>query len=238
MVLTSVECYQALKQNESGIDINKTEIVRLIESIEKAFNNKQIYQTELDENVILYRGNSKDDFELSDILYVNKFISTSIIKEVALNHTKNQCCLYEIKLDKDIKYIDMKKYSILKHEEEILIQSNVYLHKINERMDKSGLKIISVFISNNQILETDEEDIEEYKEKHLKSINVEELQPIFNQALEDYIEEMLELEDIEINMDEIDEKSLNVIKDYSIQLKDLELPILKELLNNYIKENN
>jgi len=79
MVLTSVECYQALKQNESGIDINKTEIVRLIESIEKAFNNKQIYQTELDENVILYRGNFKDDFELSDILYVNKFISTSII---------------------------------------------------------------------------------------------------------------------------------------------------------------
>jgi len=55
----------------------------------------------------------------------------------------------------------MKKYSILKHEEEILIQSNVYLHKINERMDKSGLKIIGVFISNKKILETEEEDREE-----------------------------------------------------------------------------
>jgi len=66
-------------------------------------------------------------------------------------------------------------------------------------------------------------------------MNVENLQPIFNQALKDYIEEMLELEDIEINIDEIDEKRLNVIKEYSIKLKDLELPILQELLNNYIK---
>lgn len=85
-------------------------------------------------NMKVYRGIDKDlGMKINDNVIVKSFISTSSDIEQAFHFTNygSNCCLFELHLEDNIPYIDMKIYN--PHEKEILLPRNLLMTYVGER---------------------------------------------------------------------------------------------------------
>jgi hypothetical protein len=99
-----------------------------IENLDKCFSKSE---RTIDDTMVLYRGIKRNLFKnskIGDSLVLKNYTSTSkdpIKAKFFVND--NGCCLYRLKIDKDIPYIDMSSISVSPEEEEVLLPRDLIM---------------------------------------------------------------------------------------------------------------
>jgi hypothetical protein len=122
-----------LRTGELSDDRTKEELESDIENIDQGFQLPGEYEDSRN-NMKVYRGIDRDlGMKINDNVIVKSFISTSTDIEQAFHFTNfnSNCCLFELHLEDNIPYIDMKIYN--PHEKEILLPRNLLMTYVGER---------------------------------------------------------------------------------------------------------
>jgi hypothetical protein len=125
-----------LRTGELSDDRTKEELESDIENIDQGFQLPGEYEDSRN-NMKVYRGIDRDlGMKINDNVIVKSFISTSTDIEQAFHFTNfnSNCCLFELHLEDNIPYIDMKIYN--PHEKEILLPRNLLMTYVGERKQK------------------------------------------------------------------------------------------------------
>jgi uncharacterized protein YjbI with pentapeptide repeats len=141
-----------------------TEVDNYIGSLDKCFID---YGNIADENMIVYRGmKAPYPLEIGQSMIIDNYISTSTninvseyfqnknyysnkshIKPAILPENINNCCTYEIKVEKGIPFINMKHVTHYTDEEEILFPRNLIITFVDEYLSPDQMHIRKMTLS-------------------------------------------------------------------------------------------
>jgi hypothetical protein len=186
----------------------KVNIMPLDTQVYEKIQRALISMEPIREEVVVYRGQNLD------YLDTDSWFSTSINKNISIEFTENNCCLFVIHLQPRIKvlpvyYIDsIKEY---KFEEEVIVQGGGYLEEINQEI-VNGLKIIHCKYSLEPPKVVPKLKIEKKLQKNLTELS--------KFVHKDEIAEMLELFEEEPTEENIKEQIKSVLNSAVKQFKD------------------
>ena len=109
-----------------------------IHKIDDCFGSTDIAQINEDDDLFVYRGvKTRVNLQVGESFLLKNYTSTSTNLGVARRFTSdskkiNACCLYRLHLSKGIPYIDMKPFSKVKTEDEILLPRNLIMTYIGD----------------------------------------------------------------------------------------------------------
>ena len=109
-----------------------------IRKIDECFHTNAVAQINEDDDLFVYRGvKTRVNLQVGESFLLKNYTSTSTNLGVARRFTSdskknNACCLYRLHLSKGIPYIDMKPFSKVKTEDEILLPRNLIMTYIGD----------------------------------------------------------------------------------------------------------